>query len=356
MARVRFAPSPTGSLHLGSALTAVANRRFADEHAGAMLLRIDDTDPKRNVPGAEDEIVRDLEWLGVGWEEGPVRASERGERYRAAAARLLSSGDAFERDGFVRLRHERRATLLRSDGSATYHLASVVDDLDFGITHVIRGKDHLPNQPLHEALARALGAEPPEFVHHGLLLAPGGGKLSKRHGGGSLADLRAAGIPPEAVRAYLEELDLPRGDVHFDLPRLKRLAIDAIAAMPDNVLAEQAGAALRYVPLMRGARDLLEARRLAGALVEAPGPRAAPEEARPTLERLRELRDRSPEQLDAAAARELLRELKAVGGDLRAVRVALTGAERGPELWAVLVALTRDETLQRVDSALARPL
>src|SRR5436190_7882505 len=131
MRRVRFAPSPTGSLHIGNALGAVANRAFGDW----LLLRIDDTDPKRNVPGGEEGILRDLEWLGLTWEEGPVRQSERQERYRKAAAGL---GDRF--DGI---------TLLREDGTATYHLASVVDDIDFGITHVIRGNDHRPNENLH---------------------------------------------------------------------------------------------------------------------------------------------------------------------------------------------------------------
>src|SRR6266545_4748709 len=154
--RVRFAPSPTGSLHLGNALTAVANRTFADEHGGAMLLRIDDTDAARNEDAGP--ILHDLDWLGVRFDEGPIRQSERAPLHRAAAERLVASGRA-ERDhsGAVRFDDARRTTLLRPDGSATYQLASVVDDADLGITHVIRGKDHLPNAPLHAALARALG-------------------------------------------------------------------------------------------------------------------------------------------------------------------------------------------------------
>src|SRR5690242_20370028 len=153
MKRVRFAPSPTGSLHVGNALSAVANRRLGDW----MLLRIDDTDPARNVPGGEDAIVDDLRWLGVGWDEGPVRQSERRARYREAASRL--GVDRF--DG---------VQLLRADGSATYHLASVVDDVDFGITHVVRGNDHRPNERLHRRLHEALGTAPPEYIHHGLIL------------------------------------------------------------------------------------------------------------------------------------------------------------------------------------------
>src|SRR6185312_2090466 len=195
MRRTRFAPSPTGSLHVGNALSAVAARSLGDW----LLLRIDDTDPARNVPGGEDELLRDLEWLGLAWDEGPVRQSERRERHLEAGAPL---GERF--DG---------VTLVREDGSPTYHLASVVDDIDFGITHVVRGNDHRPNEELHRRLHEALGTPPPVVVHHGLILEPGGG---------SIAGLREAGIPAEAVRAYLEELAIPAHDVRFDLPRIRR--------------------------------------------------------------------------------------------------------------------------------------
>ena len=327
MKRVRFAPSPTGSLHTGNALSAAANRRLGDW----MLLRIDDTDPARNVPSGEAEILRDLEWLGIEWDEGPVRQSERQERYREAAERL---GDRF--DGI---------TLVRKDGTATYHLASVVDDLDFGITHVVRGNDHRPNEALHRRLFEALRARPPEFVHHGLVLGPDGKKLSKRAEGATVASLRDAGIPGEAVRAYLEELGLPRHDVRLDLPRIRRLSIEAIERMSDEELAERVGVPANVVPVMRGARDLREARAFAEVVLEAPDPAQA--RAPETLVRFREL---AQDGLDAKA---IVRELKAVGGDLRAVRLALTGRERGPELWAVIEALDRDEALRRIDRALS---
>jgi len=327
MKRVRFAPSPTGSLHVGNALSAVANRSFGDW----MLLRIDDTDPARNVPGGEEELLRDLEWLGVVWDEGPVRQSERRERHLEAAAPL---GERF--DGI---------TLVRDDGTPTYHLASVVDDVDFGITHVVRGNDHRPNEDLHRRLFQALGATPPEFVHHGLILGADGKKLAKRAEGATVASLREAGIPAEAVRRYLEELGLPRHDVHYDLPRIRRLAIEAIAAMPDEELAERAGAPPELVPALRGARDLNEARDYARSILE-PEPVVLAEDSRPTLERFRELLGANGD------ARALVRELKAVGGDLKALRLALTGRERGPELWTVIAALPRDEALRRVDAAL----
>jgi glutamyl-tRNA synthetase len=329
MKRVRFAPSPTGSLHVGNALSAVANRTLGDW----MLLRIDDTDPQRNVPGGEDEIIRDLEWLGLHWDEGPVRQSDRQERYREAAAAL---GDRF--DGI---------TLLREDGTATYHLASVVDDADFGITHVVRGFDHRPNEDLHRRLFQALGARPPEFIHHGLILGEDGKKLAKRAPGATVASLREAGIPGEAVRQYLEELGVPQHDVHYDLPRIRRLAIEAIEAMSDEELSERAGAPVEVAPALRGARDLEEARAYAQAILTPPAP--AKGESPETLARFKELLDRSNGNVDARA---LVRELKAVGGDLRALRMALTGQPRGPELWTVIAALPRDEALRRIDAAL----
>jgi hypothetical protein len=333
MIRARFAPSPTGSLHVGNALSAAINRREGDW----LLLRIDDTDPARTVPGGEEAILDDLRWLDIGWDEGPVRQSERNERYREAAEQL----GVTRFDGI---------TLLREDGSATYHLASVVDDADFGITHVFRGNDHRPNERLHRRLHEALGTTAPQYVHHGLILGENGKKLSKRVAGATVASLRELGFPAEAVRAYLEELGLPRHDVHYDLPRLRRLAVAAIGALGDEELAGRVGAPLEVVPAMRGARDLLEAGRIAQSILAPPPPE--PTSSPETLQRFRELRERANGQLDAAAAKSIVRELKAVGGDLRALRLALTGADRGPELWAVVLALSADEALRRVDAAI----
>jgi glutamyl/glutaminyl-tRNA synthetase len=351
MVRVRFAPSPTGSLHLGNALTAVANRRFADEHGGVLVLRIDDTDPSRSVEGGEDAILADLEWLGVALDEGPLRQSERGDRYAAAAERALEAGAATrDGDGAVRLGRDG-ATLLRSDGTATYQLASVVDDLELAITHVIRGSDHRPNLELQRRIARAVGGELPEVVHHGLVLGPDGKKLSKRHGHSSIAELRDEGFPPTAVRAYLEELGLPEHDVQLDLARLRRLATDAIAAMGDEELAAAVGAPLAAAPVLRGARTLVEAREYA-RLIADPALAELPADARPTLERFAELRSAASERLSHDESRAIVRELKAVGGDLRALRLALTGARTGPELAAVLAAISREDALARSARAL----
>ncbi len=345
--RVRFAPSPTGSLHLGNALTAVANRRFADTHDGALILRIDDTDPARTVAGGEEAIRADLAWLGVGWDEGPVRQSERAELYAEAVERALAGGAVRDDDGSVRL---AGLTLARPDGSATYQLASVVDDLDLGITHIVRGSDHRPNEEPQRRIAHALGGELPEVTHHGLLLGEDGRKLSKRSGHASVADLREEGIPPSAVRAYLDELDLPTHDVRLDRGRLGRLAIDAIGAMSDAELTEATGAPPALARALRGSRTLVEARSIA-ATIERPEPVELSPEAHPTIGRFAELRAALPETLDEGDARALVRELKAVGGDLRAVRLALTGVERGPELWTVVAYLPRGEALDRARRA-----
>jgi glutamyl/glutaminyl-tRNA synthetase len=348
--RVRFAPSPTGSLHIGNALTAVANRSFADERDGTLVLRIDDTDPTRTVAGGEEAIVGDLEWLGVAFDEGPARQSERAAAYAAAVERALAAAAAErDADGSVRLARDG-TTLLRADGTATYQLASVADDLDLGITHVIRGNDHRPNLEVQQRIARAIGGELPEVIHHGLVLGPDGKKLSKRHGHSSVAELREEGLPAGAVRSYLDALNLPQHDVQLDLARLRRLAVDAIAAMPDDELAAAVGAPREVVPVLRGARSLVEAREYARLVLE-PKSVDLGDRARLTLGRFAELRSPTPDRLSVDEGRAIVRELKAVGGDLHSLRLALTGAERGPELAAVLAALPRDETLARAARA-----
>ncbi len=179
-------------------------------------------------------------------------------------------------DGSIRL---GGTTLARADGTATYQLATVADDLDLGITHIIRGSDHRPNEEVQQRIARALGGELPEVIHHGLLLGEDGKKLSKRAEHSSVGDLRDEGIPAAAVRAYLDELGLPRHDVSLDLPRIHRLAIDAIAEMPDADLAAAAEAPVELVRALRGARTLVEAREIARQILE-PGTVTLGEDAR----------------------------------------------------------------------------
>ena len=196
---------------------------------------------------------------------------------------------------------------------------------------------------------RALGAEPPEYIHHGLLVGEDGTKLSKRHWAVPLAELRDRGIPPEALRRYLEELGLPRGDVHLDETRIRRLAVEALGALPDDELAARAGVDASLAPLLRGAHDLVEARELARQVTERPPPSDASPE---TLARFRELRARRRTRSTRPAPARWLCPLRESGGDLKALRPALTGQERGPELWAVVLTLPRDEAPVRAGAEL----
>src|SRR5206468_13125138 len=215
--------------------------------------------------------LEDLRWLDVDWDEGPIRQSERADRHLEAA-----------RDAGLPQRFEG-VMLWREDGSPTFHLASVVDDADFGITHVIRGSDHRPNEELHAALHRAPGTKPPHVIHHGLVVGEDGEKLSKRAEGATVASLREAGYPAEAVRAYLEELDLPRHDVNLDLTRIRSLSVDVLARMSDEEVAARLGAPVEAAALARGAHDLVEARALVQAVLDPPSANLA--QSPETLER-----------------------------------------------------------------------
>ncbi|MDX6495453.1 MAG: glutamyl-tRNA synthetase [Gaiellales bacterium] len=366
--RVRFAPSPTGSLHLGSALTAVANWLFARQAGGEMVLRIDDTDAERTVEGAERALEDDLTWLGLDWDEGPIRQSDRLQRHVGAATRAAG---AHTRDGAIWL-HAAGApefVIVRSDGRPTYHWATAVDEVDLRISHVIRGNDHLSNTPLQIAAIRSLGAEPPVYLHHALVRGDQG-KLSKREGAGSIADLRRDGYPPEAVLNLLglvassgpgdvmdrDELiarfdleRLPRGEVVLETSRLRSLATahlsrletpDLVARVlpfaPSAATADQVSA---LAPALRGVHTLVEAGDLVACVTQAPSPHSLPE--------LAKIRGRYPDQLSESQARELVDDLRRAGVPLREARLSLTGRERGPELWAVLAALPRDEAIRR---------
>ena len=274
--RVRFAPSPTGSLHVGGARTALYNWLYARRHGGTFILRIEDTDVERSRRELTDQILDAMTWLGLTWDEGPYFQSERSALYAASAARLLAQGKAYrafesgeeieadrkaaEAAGTVyrytgggrSLSHEesdRRAAagekfvvrlrmpdepivvddvvqgraefapdalddfiLVRSDGNPVYHFTVCVDDVEMGITHVIRGVDHLPNTPKHVALFRALGAPLPVFAHLGMILGADGKKLSKRHGAAGAEEFRSAGYLPEALANYLALLGWSPGE------------------------------------------------------------------------------------------------------------------------------------------------
>lgn len=221
--RVRFAPSPTGDLHAGNARTALINACMARRSGGSLVLRIDDTDLAREQANAVSRQIADLDWLGITADERYAQ-SERQQVYEEACSRLSESGHLADDGGAKRLRlpaaavawddaiqgsmrlepkHLKAPVLVRADGSPTYMLASVVDDIDLTISHVIRGADHLTNTALHLILYRALGAAEPIFAHLPLLTDPAGAPLSKRNGALSLAQLRERGVEPEPLAAYL---------------------------------------------------------------------------------------------------------------------------------------------------------
>src|SRR3954466_5459418 len=223
--RVRFAPSPTGALHIGGARTALYNWLVARRAGGQLVLRIEDTDRERSTKENVNQIYDALIWLGLDWDEGPISQAMRADRHKEEIQRLLDEGHAYKDEGAVRLRvpNEGSTTvhdvirgeiifeheaiddfvIARSDGSPLYNLAVAVDDRDMGITHVIRGADHISNTPRQLMILEALGSEPPVFAHLPLLHGPDGKKLSKRHGAASVQELREAGYLPAAVRNYL---------------------------------------------------------------------------------------------------------------------------------------------------------
>jgi glutamyl-tRNA synthetase len=271
--RVRFAPSPTGFLHIGGARTALFNWLYARHTGGTFILRIEDTDVARNTAEAVEVILKGLRWLGLDWDEGPIGAeaagpskgdagpyfqSRRQDRYRRRVEELLSRGLAYEHEGAVKFKMDRAPILVpdlvvgdvrrqltdreqadpdfvivRSDGQPVFHLVNVVDDLEMRVTHVIRGEDHLSNTPKHIALFRAFGAEPPRYAHIPLILNSDGTKMSKRDQAASLTAYMDEGYLPEALVNFLallgwspkgnrEKLSLPELIAAFDLPQVLR--------------------------------------------------------------------------------------------------------------------------------------
>ena len=414
--RVRFAPSPTGELHVGGARTALYNWLLARGSGGSMVLRIEDTDRERSTPENVEQILDALRWLGLDWDEGPVSQYERAERHRDAIERLLAGGHAYEDDGAVRLRvPDEGETMVedtirgqvtfphsalddfvirRSDGSALYNLAVAVDDLDMGITHVVRGEDHLSNTPRQVMILRALEADPPAYAHLPLLHGPDGKKLSKRHGAASVQELRRAGYLPEAVRNYLALLgwgldeqstiistdELVRS---FSLERVNK----APAVFDEQKLRWMNGRYLReldpadlaarlesltgrsgLLPAAAVAQEKLQTLAefwpLAGFLVEAQPyddkawAKVMDDGALERLTRVRgalaELEPFTPEGVEAAL-RGLADELGVKPKEVfQPVRVAISGTTVSPGIFESVAALGREETLARIDAALAR--
>ncbi len=300
--RVRFAPSPTGFLHIGGARTALFNWLYARHSGGTFILRIEDTDAARNTQEAVNVILNGLRWLGLDWDEGPVSGdatgpgkgdfgpyfqSQRKENYQRRVQALLSRDLAYEQDGAIKFRMTREPVLIRdivvgdvkreltdreredpdfvivrSDGQPVFHLVNVIDDLEMNISHVIRGEDHLSNTAKHIALFQAFGVEPPKYAHIPLILNIDGTKMSKRDKGASLNTYMDEGYAPEALVNYLallgwspkgnreklpltdiiELFDIPqvlRANARFDIAKLNWLNGEYIREMSDERFFEQ---------------------------------------------------------------------------------------------------------------------
>lgn len=412
---VRFAPSPTGLLHIGGARTALYNWLLARGAGGRLILRIEDTDRVRSTKENIDHIIEALDWLEIDWDHGPLSQAGHEPRHREVIAQLLESDYAYEHEGSTRLRvpdegetvvHDSIRgdvvfqhsaiddfTIARSDGSPLYNLAVAVDDLDSGVTHVVRGEDHLSNTPRQVMILRALGHEPPRYAHLPLLHGPDGKKLSKRHGAASVQELRDAGYVREAVINYLALLGWGYDDkqTFFSTAQLTELFSLERVSKSAAVFDEQK---LRW---MNGTylRDL-SAEQLTARLEEFTGRSGLAGAVELCREKIQTLADFWPlaafffdGPIDDAKAREKFldeegRERLAAARDalavtdpfddasieiaLRAVverlgvkpkqvfqpvRVAISGTTISPGIFESLALLGRDESLTRIERAVA---
>jgi glutamyl-tRNA synthetase len=414
--RVRFAPSPTGYLHVGGARTALYNWLVARGSGGQMLLRIEDTDPERSTQENIAVIYDALRWLGVDWDDEPVSQTSRRPRHEEAVRQILESGAGYVDDGAVRVRvgegddivfhdvirgevrNPRSAikdfVIARSDGSPLYNLAVAVDDHDMGVTHVIRGEDHLSNTARQVLILDALGYERPVYAHLPLLIGPDGKKLSKRYDAASLQWLRGQGYLAEAVINYLALLGWGYDDTttFFTVEDLRqKFSLERVSKNPavfdeaklrwmnGHYLREMEVGDLhrrvedflgRQVPLaaveiaQEKMQTLADFWPLAAFLVErqqidpAAWDKVMKDGAAERLEKAREALA-TAEPFDTAhverALRGVVEETGAKPKDVfQPVRVAVAGTTVSPGIFESVAALGRDEALTRIDEALAR--
>ena len=430
--RTRFAPSPTGYLHVGGARTALYNYLFAKHAGGAFVLRIEDTDVERSSEDFTKTILDSLSWLGITWDEGPFFQSRRLDGYRKAAEKLLAAGQAYyeddpEKGRAVKMRMPKHVikvsdvihgtvefdaslsddfVILKSDGYPTYNFANVVDDVDMGITHVIRGDEHLSNTPRQLVLYEALGLEPPLFAHIPMILGPDGSKLSKRHGATSVGEYRERGFLPEALENFVALLGWSPGkDVEIMSlgEMVERFELSRVRTVPsrfDNAkLLWMNGQYLMSLPVERLAtemKDYLSAKgvdlskrsdewmRLFAAayrqrvktldgLIESSRFLFA-EEVEYDAKAVKKVLEKDGAMEMLAAAREVLagdqrwspetleerfrgfceKSGAALGDVAQPVRVAVTGGMVSPPFFDTLMLIGRDRVLARIDGALGR--
>lgn len=443
--RVRFAPSPTGYLHIGGARTALFNWLYARHTGGKFVLRVEDTDEARNSQEAIDVIIKSMKWLGLDWDEGPVDGSDlaasKGDRgpyfqsrrkdvYQKHIQALLDSDKAYEQDGAIKFRMKKETVVIddlvvgkvdrkltdreevdpdfvivRSDGKPVFHLVNVIDDLEMGITHVIRGEDHLSNTSKHIELFRALGAEPPQYAHIPLILNKDGSKMSKRDLGASVTTYMDEGFVPSGVVNYLlllgwspkddqevfkiedviERFDLPqinRQNARFDFDKLKWFNYEHTRQLNPAEFRERA------LPFMRDAgidtsgfdegyidaafdtckekvKQLTELPEFCAfyfqevtAFDEDHAAKHLVPDNKPRVEKLREMLA----GLDSFDADSIQAGFKALAGELEIkvgalvhpIRLACTGKKVGPSLFHLMEVLGKEKVLQRTDAIMDR--
>jgi len=365
-ARVRFAPSPTGYLHVGGARTALLNWLYARHSGGKFLLRIEDTDKQRSTDEHTKVILDGLTWLGLDWDEAPVFQGARLTQHQAAADRLLGAGQAYVDEGTIRFRmppgeiawedavHGRISfqgedlkdfIILRSDRTPIYNLAVVVDDVDMGITLVLRGDDHISNTPKQIALYRALGQEPPQFGHVPMINGSDGKKLSKRHGATAVGDYQHQGILPAAMRNFLVLLGWsPGGDreIMTQAEMIELFSLEGIqskAAIFDTTKLEWMNgqylsmtSAEELYPLIQPRLEELGVNGNRDAVLRAIA--AVKTRSRTTLDVARQVAvrlDRKFVEVDEKATREIAKDPPAYRSALEASVVVLRDAEWSPE-------------------------
>lgn len=414
--RTRFAPSPTGYLHVGGARTALFNWLFAKHHRGTFVLRVEDTDAARNTEEARTAIFEGLKWMGLDWEGpgnegtvGPYYQSQRSSIYEEWFEKLVTLDRVYEDDGAWRFRFERKPVEMhdlvcgdvvidytdksntpdmvvrRSDGSFVFHFVNAVDDLTMGITHVIRGEDHLMNTPKHLQLIEAFGASPPAYAHIPLILNGDGSKMSKRDEGAALGDYPKQGFLPSAVVNFLALLGWSpkdEGEIFSAIDLVNKFSLESVNRAPARFDPEKC----RWVNqqhLMKLTPDellaadnseatkemLLSIQEKISLLTEIPDAvafyldpdftidataldKVKKNESAASL--LKNLTERFSELTDWTLAKEAIGETAKANGAkpgqlMFPLRIALSGKSGGPDLGAILEILKKDECIRRLN-------
>jgi len=430
--RTRFAPSPTGYLHVGGARTALFNYLFARKHGGTFVLRVEDTDKARNTDEARAAIFEGLNWLGmecdegpnIGGEFGPYNQSERMDIYNRYFEKLVAADRVYEDGGAYRFRFDRKPIVMndlvcgevtvdyrdesinpdmvvkRSDGSYTFHFVNVVDDIEMGMTHVLRGEDHLMNTPKHLQLFEAFGVEPPAYAHIPLILNMDGSKMSKRDQGAAIGEYATQGYTSEAVFNFLALLGWsPKDENEIFSPAelIEKFSIESVNRAPGKFDIDKCGwvnqqhvaklsvedfaaAAKPYVDaagittddkyitiaasIQEKVRLLTEVPAMIAFFYDADYPFDAEvvekvkknEAAAGLLEKLAEALSKLSDWAEAKSTiGDTAKANGAKPGQLMfPTRVALTGASGGPDLGAILEILGQTESVRRIKRAVTQ--